>query len=209
MFSNSRAGMSSSTSSHHDPNLNVWSHRVVFRFQANASPQGHQRVDEVPVVPTKAKMNHALMRGSTSEFGMDSMFESSTGSGQPGADDTKMHHRRERHSKSTSTAGDHPFSFSASRRPRTPTAASSTSSTPLYVIVFGYPPDKYRVTVGYFKSFGVTTDADPNPEIVDCFRIEYRDTGDAMRAVRKNGEVLGESWMIGAKWAVSGFLSLG
>ncbi|THU94118.1 hypothetical protein K435DRAFT_967003 [Dendrothele bispora CBS 962.96] len=188
MFSNSFiiAGMSSSKSSHHNPNLNVWGNNNVnpsgglgassfgdsfsqsrshyqsgylpSASQPNASPQGHQRVDEVPVA---------------------------------------------------STAGDHPFSFSASRRPRTPTAASSTSSTPLYVIVLSYPADKYNVTVEYFNSLGVTTDADPSTEIIDCFRIGYRDPGDATRTVRKNDEVLGRSWMIDAKWAVSGFLSLG
>lgn len=71
------------------------------------------------------------------------------------------------------------------------------------MIVFGYPGDKYSVTVDYFKSLGDSTDADPNTEIVNCFRIGYHDAGDAMRAVRKNGEILGGSWMVGAKWAVS------
>ncbi|KAK7456437.1 hypothetical protein VKT23_010685 [Stygiomarasmius scandens] len=241
------AGMSSSTSSHHNPNLNVWGNNnvnpssslgastfgdslsqsrthyqsgyLLSASQANASPQGNQRVDEVPVVPTKAKMNHALMRGSTSEFGMDSMFESTTRSRQPRADDedapptmsvndipnqASFNPTASRLQPKASTAGDHPFSFSTSRRPRTPTAASTStgsSSAPLYVIVFGYPADKYSVTVEYFKSLGATTDADPNTEIVNCFRIGYHDPGDAMRAVRKNGEILGGSWMIGTKWA--------
>ena len=44
--------------------------------QQNAA-QGNQRVDEVPVVKTKAKMNQILSRGSTTDFGMDSMFQSS------------------------------------------------------------------------------------------------------------------------------------
>ena len=54
----------------------------------------------------------------------------------------------------------------------------------------------------YFKSLGDATDVEHNSEILNCFRIGYRDPGDAMRAVRKNGEVLGGSWMVGAKWAV-------
>lgn len=33
-------------------------------------------MDEVPTVQTKAKMNHMLSRGSASDFGMDSMFQS-------------------------------------------------------------------------------------------------------------------------------------
>lgn len=72
-----------------------------------------------------------------------------------------------------------------------------------YVIVFGYPPDKYSVTAEYFKSIGDTTDPDPNIQITNCFRIGYRDLGEAMRAVKRNGEILGGSYMVGAKWAVS------
>lgn len=97
----------------------------------------------------------------------------------------------------------------SSTRTRTPPAPRSSSSAPLYVIVFGYPADKYSVTVEYFKSLGGTTEADPNTEIVNCFRIGYHDPGEAMRAVRKNGEILGGSWMVGAKWAVRAFVLQG
>lgn len=45
--------------------------------QADTAPQGNQRMDEVPIVETKAKMNQRLARSSTSDFGMDSMFKSS------------------------------------------------------------------------------------------------------------------------------------
>jgi nuclear pore complex protein Nup53 len=86
-------------------------------------------------------------------------------------------------------------------------STANASQSALYIIVFGYPPDKYSVTVEYFKSLGESTDADPNTEVANCFKIGYKDPADAMRAVRKNGEVLGGSWMIGAKWAVSAFLA--
>ena len=89
--------------------------------------------------------------------------------------------------------------FSSSRR-QMPTGSSMSQQT-VYVIVFGYPPDKYSVTVEYFKSLGNSTDADPHTEIANCFKIGYSDAGDAMRAVRKNGEILGGSFMVGAKWA--------
>lgn len=90
--------------------------------------------------------------------------------------------------------------------PSTPQPAPAASAhQPLYIIVFGYPPDKYSQTVEYFRSLGDATEPDPNREIVNCFRIGYRDPGDAMRAVRKNGEVLGSTWMVGVKWAVSFF----
>ena len=130
------AGMSSSTNTHHSPNLNSWeststggplastfgdslaqsrSHyqsgylmvsfvdwtenRLLILAQSTSqsnvrilvalnitsinacftqnAPPGNQRVDEVPVVQTKAKMNKILSRDSTTDFGMDSMFQSS------------------------------------------------------------------------------------------------------------------------------------
>src|SRR5712671_1745333 len=76
------------------------------------------------------------------------------------------------------------------------------AAEPLYVIVFGYPPDKYSVAVEYFKQLGETTDPDPNTEITNCFKIGFRNLVEAMWAVRKNGEIVGGSWMVGVKWAV-------
>lgn len=71
------------------------------------------------------------------------------------------------------------------------------------MIVFGYPADKYSVTAEYFKSLGETTEPDPNTQILNCFRIGFMDPIDAKRAVRKNGEVLSGTWMVGVKFAVS------
>jgi nuclear pore complex protein Nup53 len=71
-----------------------------------------------------------------------------------------------------------------------------------YIVVFGYPPDKYSLTVEYFRSLGASTEPEPNTEIVNAFRIGFRDPGEAMHAVRRNGEVLGGTWMVGVKWAV-------
>ena len=103
-----------------------------------------------------------------------------------------------------SLSRDSPNFSSTSRAPR---PEPSHPSAPLYVVVFGYPPDKYSITVEYFKSLGSATDPESNTEIVNCFRIGYRDPGDAMRAVRKNGEILSGTYMIGVKWAVSFALS--
>ena len=71
------------------------------------------------------------------------------------------------------------------------------------MVVFGYPPDKYSVTVDYFKSLGNTTEADPHLELANCFMIGYYDHGDSIRVLRKSGEVLGGSFMIGVKKVVS------
>lgn len=86
------------------------------------------------------------------------------------------------------------------RHPRT--AAVSQPSHPIYVVVFGYPPEKYPAIVEFFKTLGNSTEPEPNTEVLNCFRIGYHDITEAVRAVRKNGEVFAGSWMIGAKWAV-------
>jgi Nup53/35/40-type RNA recognition motif len=88
-----------------------------------------------------------------------------------------------------------------------PQATPNQAAEPLYVIVFGYPPDKYSVAVEYFKQLGETTDPDPNTEISNCFKIGFKNPAEAMWAVRKNGEIVGGSWMVGVKWAVRHLLS--
>ncbi len=83
-----------------------------------------------------------------------------------------------------------------------PQATPHQTAEPIYVIVFGYPPDKYSVAVEYFKQLGETTDPDPNTEISNCFKIGFKNPVEAVWAVRKNGEIVGGSWMVGVKWAV-------
>ncbi|PPQ63100.1 hypothetical protein CVT24_005811 [Panaeolus cyanescens] len=229
------AGMSSSTSSHHSPNLNTWgssstggplsssftdslsqsrshyqSGYLMSAQQNNNVPQGNQRVDEVPVVPTKAKMNQILTRGSTTEFGIESMFQSSR-QRQPLADEDAppTSSINDIPTEFTSDSGA-PFqprktisessSFNASRRQ--PLASSTAQSNqPVYVYVFGYPADKYSVAAEYFRSLGAITEAESHPEVINCFRIGFKDAGDAGRVVRKNGDVIGGTWMVGVKWA--------
>ncbi|KDQ61654.1 hypothetical protein JAAARDRAFT_31119 [Jaapia argillacea MUCL 33604] len=177
-----------------------------------AAPANTQRYDEVPIVQTKAKMNNHLARGSASEFGSDSMFQSSRRQqtlpdedAPPTSSINDMMNDFPPDSASLRFSERKPaFQTPPSRTPisRTPQPTPNTqTSQPLFVIVFGYPPDKYTATVEYFKSLGDTTDADPNTEILNCFRIGFNDPGEALRAVRKNGEVLGGCWMVGAKWA--------
>jgi len=90
--------------------------------------------------------------------------------------------------------------------PQTPKPQGPDSQL-LYIIVFGYPPDKYTATLEYFKLLGgegETTDATPHSQITNCFKLGFNNPADALRAVRKNGEVIGGTWMVGVKWAVSG-----
>ncbi|KAJ7227880.1 hypothetical protein B0H12DRAFT_1148338 [Mycena haematopus] len=229
------AGMASTSTSHlnHNPNLNNWgaastsgsltnsftdtlsqsrSHYqpgyLMSASQANNSPTGAQRVDEAPIVKTTAKMNNAFSRGPTSDFGMDSMFQSSR-QRQTLADEdappmnsvndipTEMH--PDSSSSHFQPRGSALASSLARSRPRLPPTGQTLPM--LYIIVFGYPSDKYSVTVEYFKSLGDASEPDPHAEIMNCFKIGYKDPADAMRAVRKNGDVLNGSWMVGAKWA--------
>lgn len=176
-----------------------------------------QNTDEIPVVQTKAKINKGLSRGA-SHFGAESMFESSS---------TQRQTFTDMDAPPTSSVNDifrEGSSFGESQRavlpPSRPFSLSISSSTlntsqskthtqsatpnqPTYIIVFGYPPDKYSLTVEYFRSLGASTEPEPNTEIVNAFRIGFRDPGEAMRAVRRNGEVLGGTWMVGVKWADS------
>ena len=93
--------------------------------------------------------------------------------------------------------------FSSSLRRHAHTSSTAQIPQHTFVVVFGYPADKYSFTADYFKSLGEATEPEKHLEVTNCFRIGYVDIGDAMRAVRKNGDVFAGSWMIGAKWAVS------
>lgn len=185
--------------------------------QHNVMSPSAQNTDEIPVVQTKAKINKGLSRGA-SHFGAESMFESSS---------TQRQTFTDMDAPPTSSVNDifrEGSSFGESQRavlpPSRPFSLSISSSTlntsqskthtqsatpnqPTYIIVFGYPPDKYSLTVEYFRSLGASTEPEPNTEIVNAFRIGFRDPGEAMRAVRRNGEVLGGTWMVGVKWADS------
>ncbi|KAJ7778603.1 hypothetical protein DFH07DRAFT_795293 [Mycena maculata] len=224
------AGMASTSNAHHthNPPLNAWggaststsftdtlsqsrSHYqpgyLMSASQVNNSPGAAQRVEEAPVVQTKAKMNHAV----ASEFGMDSMFQSARHSSrQPLADSdgppmrsvndipTEMH-------ATDSSSSFQPRASAFSRASRPAPSSPAPPQTPLhYIIVFGYPPDKYTITTSYFASLASTASAsppEPHPDITNAFRIGYSEAADALRAVRKSGEVLEGSWMVGVKWA--------
>ncbi|THH02650.1 hypothetical protein EW026_g215 [Hermanssonia centrifuga] len=163
-------------------------------------------------------MNHVLSGAAAADFGMDSMFENSRQrQRQTLADEDapptnsvndivnelyEAGPRRPSTFSLDSPARSLMFRPAQSHTPATPKPSTSApTAKPLHVVVFGYPPDKYSVTAEYFRSLGDSTEPDQNTEIMNCFRIGYTNPGEAMRAVRKNGEVLGGAWMIGVKWA--------
>lgn len=172
--------------------------------QNNASPPTHQRFDDMPLVQTKAKLNSTLSGTPTSEFGKDPMFESSRQrqtsdeDAPPIASVNDMLNATYTGSPSYLQRSNSNFDSPMTQAPQ---ATPQQVAEPLYIIVFGYPPDKYSVAVEYFKQLGETTDPDPNTEISNCFKIGFKNPVEAMWAVRKNGEIVGGSWMVGVKWA--------
>ncbi|KAG2068685.1 hypothetical protein BDR04DRAFT_1023780, partial [Suillus decipiens] len=174
--------------------------------QHNVMSPSAQNTDEIPVVQTKAKINKGLSRGA-SHFGAESMFESSSTQRQTFTDMDAPPTSSVNDIFRESSFGESqraPFSlsnFSSTLNSSQTHTQSTTPNQPTYIIVFGYPPDKYSLTVEYFRSLGASTEPEPNAEIVNAFRIGFRDPGEAMRAVRRNGEVLGGTWMVGVKWA--------
>ncbi|KZV64408.1 hypothetical protein PENSPDRAFT_677730 [Peniophora sp. CONT] len=172
------------------------------------APSTSPRFEELPVVQTKAKMNSSLTRAPTVEFGKDPMFESSRRmqaldeDAPPTAsvnDIVNATYADQHQTSSRNRTFENSF-FASSSRPPIPTTTSNSSSDPLYVIVFGYPADKYSVTAEYFKQLGASGGAEPVPELLNAFKIGYNQPADALRAVRKNGEILAGQWMVGAKW---------
>ncbi|KAJ7853355.1 hypothetical protein B0H14DRAFT_3450342 [Mycena olivaceomarginata] len=241
------AGMASTSTSHlnHNPNLNTWggastsgslsnsftdtlsqsrSHYqpgyLMSASQANNSPTGAQRVDEAPVVQTKAKMNNAFSRGPSSDFGMDSMFQS-TRQRQTLADEdappmssvndipTEMYAAADSNNsfQPRASAFTSPSRSAFGRRPPPPSSSSTQAQQPmLYIIVFGYPPDKYSLTAEYFQSLtgggsASVSDPDPHAEIVNCFRIGYRDP--------RGRDARGKEERGGAGWELDGWGEVG
>ncbi|KAI0763788.1 hypothetical protein BD413DRAFT_201647 [Trametes elegans] len=187
--------------------------------QSSSSPPSGTRHEDPPMVQTKAKLNHTFSGGAIADFGMDSMFESSrqrprqtladedappTASVNDLINEIPESSTSRFPQRSAFEPSQNRASLFRSSHPTTPKPAASpaqTNTQPLYVVVFGYPPDKYSVTVEYFRSLGETTEPEQSTELVNAFRIGYLHPAEAVRAVRKNGDIVGGSWMVGAKWA--------
>lgn len=100
------------------------------------------------------------------------------------------------------------MSLGLSRTNKSPLARSSSNQSQTKndwfdLIVFGYPPDKYESATRLFQSLGETNEPEPGPSGANFFKIGFKSQWDAARAVRKNGELVGGTWMVGVKWAVS------
>ena len=70
-----------------------------------------------------------------------------------------------------------------------------------YVVVFGFPPEHAAQTATMFAASADTTP--PEHEGGNWFRIGYRNYWDYERALRRNGEIVNGSFMIGVIPVVS------
>ncbi|KAL5492542.1 hypothetical protein ACEPAI_3989 [Sanghuangporus weigelae] len=177
--------------------------------QSQVLPVAGQRHEEPLLIPTRAKTSSTYLRNVPSDFGSDSMFETtsskhrhretSDGDGPPTSSVvdlvTEIHQQRQstRHPVSTSKTNNRPNS--------PPTVQYQT----LFVVVFGYPPTKYSTTVAHFQGIaeGGSTEPDRHGDVENAFKIGYKLPWEAARACKWNGEILsgeGGRWMIGVKW---------
>ncbi|KIY65271.1 hypothetical protein CYLTODRAFT_492466 [Cylindrobasidium torrendii FP15055 ss-10] len=77
-----------------------------------------------------------------------------------------------------------------------------------YVMVYGYPADAYAQAVSFFKGIAEHPEDDVVVEqpgaLRNAVRIGYRDPADAVRALRRDGTIVGGEWMVGVKSAGTG-----
>lgn len=183
--------------------------------QSNVTPPGGQHIEDPPLIPTK--FNPSASRASPSEFGLESMFErpASRRQRQPTNDEdapptasvndiidephVSPFQRRDSYPGS-------PLSNSTARRqphPQTPQQPQVSLHQPvIYLNVFGYPPDRYESVTRLFQSLGDTTEPEPSENGM-WFTIGFRQTWEAERALRRNGKVMDDAYMLGVARASS------
>ncbi len=193
-----------------------------YMMGSSLSSGGPQESDEpLPTVSTKAKMNSSKLddRKGGSRWGMDSMFDYA-GVRAEDEDAPPMMSVNDIPSAMTGASSSRLGASSLLLSHRTPPAQRTTSSPdPAYIIVFGYPPDKYTPTLDFFLSlsseYSMSTNAPSSagttqPEslydVCNAFKLGYVNPADAVRALRKNGDVIrggggAGGWMVGVKWA--------
>ncbi|KAF8575203.1 hypothetical protein K439DRAFT_1398450 [Ramaria rubella] len=183
--------------------------------QSNVTPPGGQHFEDPPLIPTK--FHSSTSRASPSEFGLESMFErpAARRQRQPTNDEDapptasindvidephiNPFQRREPHSGS-------PHGHSTARRqhntPQQSQPQTTSNNIVTYLNVFGYPPDRYESVARLFQSLGDTTEPEPNDTGM-WFTIGFRLSWEAERALRRNGKVMDDAYMIGVARANS------
>ncbi|KLO12690.1 hypothetical protein SCHPADRAFT_904842 [Schizopora paradoxa] len=186
--------------------------------QSQAGQQGTPRFDEPHLIPTRAKMNPSFPRNTSSDFGTESIFESTKHGHHEGLDDEDGPpnisvndlvndvyidpHRIKQNFYSTPSR-----STNVTNKQSGAQAQSSQFQT-LYVVVFGYPTTRFSPTAAHFQSLaeGGTTEIEICSDVENAFKLGYKFPWEAARALRKNGEIVsgeGGRWIVGVKWADS------
>lgn len=65
-----------------------------------------------------------------------------------------------------------------------------------YLKVFGYPPDRYDTIALMFQNLGDTTEPEPS-ETGLWFTIGFRQPLEAERALRRNGNLMEDAYLLG------------
>ncbi|KIJ55295.1 hypothetical protein M422DRAFT_23905 [Sphaerobolus stellatus SS14] len=175
--------------------------------QSTATPPGGQHFEEPPIIPTK--FNPSASRASPSEFGLESMFERTTSrrQRQPTSDEDAPPtasvndimdeaHINPFHRKDAP----HSTSPTNTRRAVLPQQQQQQQQAPsqqiTHLIVFGYPLERYDNIVRLFQSLGDTTEPEPSENRM-WFTIGFRQPWEAERALRRNGKIMDDSYVIG------------
>jgi len=166
--------------------------------QSNTAPPGGQNIEEPPIIPTK--FNPSASRSSPSEFGLESMFErtKSRRPRQPTSDEdapptTSINDMVDESHINPFQRRDTPTG--SPRRQPQPVQQSQPSHV-IYLNVFGYPLDRYESVAKLFKNLGDTTEPEPSENGM-WFTIGFRQVWEAERALRRNGKLMDDSYMIG------------
>ncbi|EJD47932.1 hypothetical protein AURDEDRAFT_113210, partial [Auricularia subglabra TFB-10046 SS5] len=169
-------------------------------LQGNPMPANGQRFDNPAPLPTKSKSHHLLARSSSSDYGSDSLFDRSHArqsmmdEDAPPVNSVADMISKAQPDQSTSKRG--LASPAQAQKLGTPTRSPPPITPQVrYVLVFGFPPEHAGQMATMFAASADTTQ--PEHEGGNWFRIGYRNHWDYERALRRNGEIVNNSFMIG------------
>lgn len=87
------------------------------------------------------------------------------------------------------------------RQHHSPLQPQASKQPITYLNVFGYPLDRYETIAKIFQGLGDTTNPEPS-ENGHWFTIGFRQPWEAERALRRNGKIMDDTFMIGVARAV-------
>ncbi|KAH7105744.1 hypothetical protein BKA62DRAFT_826174 [Auriculariales sp. MPI-PUGE-AT-0066] len=182
--------------------------------QGNPMPSNSQRFDNPALLPTKSKAHH-LAHPVSDDYGADSLFDRPKTRHAMDEDappvnsvtDIISQAQLDPLGKKLPHSNDPPrrLGLASPNRNRTPSHNHSQSlsqrvtspSEVTYVLVFGFPPEQYDVVASTFASADASAPERPPHDRANWFKIGYRNAWDAQRALRRNGEVVENVFMIG------------